>query len=58
MQIVVRNSLGYENVRNDFWTFYVYSLLISVLVALASWWMIEQPAHRWGKATSPSRGAA
>ena len=58
MQIVVRNSLGYENVRNDFWTFYVYSLLISVLVALASWWMIEQPAQRWGKATSPSRGLA
>jgi peptidoglycan/LPS O-acetylase OafA/YrhL len=58
MQIAVRNSLGYENVRNDFWTFYVYSLLISVLVALASWWMIERPAQLWGRATGPSRGVA
>lgn len=40
---------GYEAIRADFWPFYFYSVLISVLVAMASWWMIERPAQQWGR---------
>jgi peptidoglycan/LPS O-acetylase OafA/YrhL len=48
--MAVRNSLGYEIARSDFWNFYGYGLLVSLLVALASWWLIEQPAQRWARA--------
>jgi peptidoglycan/LPS O-acetylase OafA/YrhL len=55
LQVAVRNSLGYETARTDFWTFFGYALLISVFVALASWWLVEQPAQRWGRKPKPAK---
>jgi peptidoglycan/LPS O-acetylase OafA/YrhL len=46
----VREALGgFAAIQSDFWPFYFYSVLISVLVAIASWWLIERPAQQWGR---------
>ena len=60
MLIAVRNSLGYENSRSDFWTFFIYGLIVTLLVALVSWWMVERPAQEWGRrvAARPGRKSA
>jgi peptidoglycan/LPS O-acetylase OafA/YrhL len=50
VMLAVRDALGgFNAVHADFWTYYFYGLLCSVLVALASWWMIELPAQSWGR---------
>ncbi len=45
--LAVRESLGYASAREDFWAFLFYGLLFSLIVAAASWWLIERPAQRW-----------
>lgn len=46
----LRESLGGQQaLQRDFWPFVFYSLLFSLLVAGASWWMVERPAQRWGR---------
>jgi len=48
--LAVRDALGgFERARGDFWTFFFYCVLISVLVAITSWWMVERPAQQWGR---------
>ena len=50
VMLALRESLGgYEAVKGDFWPFLFYSLLFSLLVAGASWWLVERPAQRWGR---------
>ena len=50
MMLAVREGLGgIDAARGDFWTFFGYSVMVSVLVAIASWWLVEQPAQRWGR---------
>jgi len=58
MLIAVRNSLGYENSRGDFWMFFVYGLIVTLLVAFVSWWMIERPAQEWGNRVAASPGTS
>jgi peptidoglycan/LPS O-acetylase OafA/YrhL len=60
VMLAVRDALGgFNAVHADFWTFYGYGLLCSVLAALASWWMVERPAQRWGQGAASNRlGAA
>jgi peptidoglycan/LPS O-acetylase OafA/YrhL len=53
VMLAVRDALGgFDKARGDFWTYFFYCVLFSVLVALASWWMVEQPAQRWGRRLS------
>lgn len=49
VMLAVRESLGYASAREDFWAFVFYSLLFSLIVAGASWWLVERPAQRWGR---------
>lgn len=46
----VRDGLGgIEGVRTNFWAFLFCGLLFSLLVAAASWWLVERPAQQWGR---------
>lgn len=58
VQMAVRNSLGYENARADFWTFFVYSILVAVLISTASWWLVERPALQWRRRATNAVGVA
>jgi peptidoglycan/LPS O-acetylase OafA/YrhL len=50
VMLAVRESLGgYQAVRADFLPFFFYSLLFSLVVAGASWWLVERPAQQWGR---------
>jgi peptidoglycan/LPS O-acetylase OafA/YrhL len=50
VMLAVRDAVGgFDTARGDFWTYFFYSLLLSVIVALVSWWMVELPAQRWGR---------
>ncbi|MFA6986351.1 MAG: acyltransferase [Arenimonas sp.] len=47
VMLALRESLGYASARENFWAFVFYSLLFSLLVAGASWWLVERPAQQW-----------
>lgn len=50
VMIGLRESLGGQQaIQQQFWPFVFYSLLFSLLVAFASWWLVERPAQRWGR---------
>jgi peptidoglycan/LPS O-acetylase OafA/YrhL len=50
VMLVLRESLGgYQAVKADFWPFLFYSVLFSLIVAAASWWLVERPAQQWGR---------
>jgi peptidoglycan/LPS O-acetylase OafA/YrhL len=51
---VREESGGFNAIHADFWPFYFYSILVSVLVAIASWWLIERPAQLWGRGARTS----
>ena len=47
--LALREGLGgYAAVKADFWSFAFCGVLFSLLVALASWWLVERPAQRYG----------
>lgn len=50
VMLALREGLGgYLAIRDDFWPFFVYSLLFSLIVAGVSWWLVERPAQRWSR---------
>jgi peptidoglycan/LPS O-acetylase OafA/YrhL len=50
VMLAVRDALGgFDNARGDFWTYFGHCLLMSVIVAVASWWIVERPAQLWGR---------
>ena len=59
--LAVRESMGgYAVAKADFWTFAFSGVLFSLLVAGASWWLVERPAQRLGhrdKMTVPAERA-
>ena len=44
--LALRDGLGgYVAVKADFWPFMFYGLLFALVVAMASWWLVERPAQ-------------
>lgn len=55
LMLLLRAEMGgYGAIRADFWPFYFYSVLFSVALAGASWWMIERPVQLWGRQSKAS----
>ena len=56
LMLGLRSELGgFAAIRSDFWPFYFYCVLISVSVAIASWWLVERPAQQWGRRVASAR---
>jgi len=60
VMLLLRESLGgYQVVKADPASFAFYALLFSLLVAAASWWLVERPAQQWARrdkmSASPAR---
>jgi peptidoglycan/LPS O-acetylase OafA/YrhL len=48
VMLALREALGgFNAVRGDFVSFFVISLVFSLVVATASWWLVERPAQAW-----------
>jgi peptidoglycan/LPS O-acetylase OafA/YrhL len=48
VMLALREALGgFAGVHSEFFSFFVYSLVFSLVVATASWWLVERPAQAW-----------
>jgi len=48
VMLALREALGgFDGIRQEFVPFFFYSLVFSLLAAVASWYLVERPAQAW-----------